>query len=234
MRVKIVKVIPDCDNEAHEYYKSWIGRVVNVIGIDGEKLILDIPSPPEDYSYWGLKELEFIEEEDEIMYEYLNYEVRCTEELNGDRFIIGKKYKVIEGRLVDEKGNASLYSYADIESINKEFMSQFELVINKLPQPHNSLLKSGDKIVYRYNDERFVLLETGTLHATNGCSAVALCYFTDDLTWIGNSRANDIMEIWRGDKLIAKRIEKSEKEIEIESIESEMRKLADRLKEIKK
>ena len=42
----------------------------------------------------------------------------------------------------------------------------------------------------------------------------------------------DIIEIWRGDELIAKRVEKSEREIEIDRIESEMRKLEDDLRKV--
>ena len=52
----------------------------------------------------------------------------------------------------------------------------------KLNEPTpKSLLKSGDKVTYRDGTERFVLLETGTLHTDIGDFALKLEYFNDSV-----------------------------------------------------
>ena len=145
----------------------------------------------------------------------------------GNAFKSGKVYEFVDGHAIMESGVRTLCPLSEKESI----FFKFEKI--DLPQPHKSLLKSGDKVVYRDGNERFVLVETMSLYKKEGWFACFLCDFTNDLLWNGTYNYNDILEIWRGDELIAKRIEKSEKEIEIERIENEMRKLADDLRKVK-
>ena len=75
----------------------------------------------------------------------------------------------------------------------------------KLNEPTpKSLLKSGDKVTYRDGTERFVLLETGTLHTDIGDFALKLEYFNDKLC-CESHKIQDIMKIERGTELIWER-----------------------------
>jgi hypothetical protein len=68
-----------------------------------------------------------------------------------------------------------------------------------------------------------VLLETGTLHDKRGGNRNYLSNYSDELIQSClDSSIRDIMEIWDGDKLIAKRVEKSKTQLEIEEIEKEI------------
>ena len=68
----------------------------------------------------------------------------------------------------------------------------------KLNEPTpKSLLKSGDKVTYRDGTERWVLLETETLHDDKGNPLNSLNRFKDDLAELAFN-SNDIMKIERG------------------------------------
>lgn len=101
-----------------------------------------------------------------------------------------------------------------------------------LPQPQKSLLKSGDMVVFRNGDERYVLVETSTLHFKTGNVARHLNNFCETLTHTYENRV-DIMRVYRNGELIMKRTEKSERELEVERIQAEMAKLSKRLDELK-
>jgi hypothetical protein len=116
-------------------------------------------------------------------------------------------------------------------NLNKGFCSKFELA--DPPQPHKSLLKSGMKVVYRDGGVRYVLIETNSLHYSGGTHTSDIENFNDDLTSCEGFKVLDIMEIWDGETLIAKRTEKTPQQIEIDRIETEMRKLADDLRKVK-
>lgn len=122
------------------------------------------------------------------------------------------------------------FRYTDLKHFHKD-NPDYKLEPLELPQPHKSLLKSGDKVVYRCGTIRYVLLEINELVSKRSDGYNNLDAYDEDLKT--SVYGNDIMEIWRGDELIAKRIEKSAKEIEIERIENEMRKLADDLRKVK-
>ena len=103
----------------------------------------------------------------------------------------------------------------------------------EMPQPHKSFLKSGDKVVYGDGFCRFVLLETNSLHRPNGIKTNDLIFYSNDLKYHrGVDNLLDVVEIWRGEELIAKCKNKSETEIQIEKIKNEMRKLADDLEKM--
>lgn len=103
-------------------------------------------------------------------------------------------------------------------------------VIEK-PTFTKSDLKSGDKVVYRNGEGRFVLVETGTLHDTRGEKCASYRDFEDDLTSCAKWMV--IMKVYRNGVLIWQRNEETPEQIEIEKIEKDMRKLADRLAELK-
>ena len=104
----------------------------------------------------------------------------------------------------------------------------------KLNSP-KSLLKSGDKVTYRYGTVRWVLVETNSAHDENGIKGIDLNSYNDELLQENRAFSHcDIMKIERGTELIWKREEKSEKQIEIEAIENEMKKLAERLEQVRK
>ena len=98
-----------------------------------------------------------------------------------------------------------------------------------------SLLKSGDKVTYREGGERWVLLETDSIHFGSGSISNVIKNYDDNLLELNRrSEVLDIMKIERGTELIWKREEKSSKQIEIEAIENEMKKLAERLEQVRK
>lgn len=130
-----------------------------------------------------------------------------------------------------QKGYDEFCLWLNLEPIGDHF-SPRDFKPFELPQPHKSLLKSGDKVVRRDGSVRFTLIELGKFFSEE-ISWSKIEHFTDELFEAYNDGKFDIMEIYRGDELIAKRIEKSAKEIEIERIENEMRKLADDLRKVK-
>ena len=138
----------------------------------------------------------------------MNCKIKCIRNTGGSYAELGKIYEVIDGKVMRNKGVpfSDNRVYKDIDAINSDFVAKFEIV-QELPQPHKDLLKSGDKVVYRDGDERFVLLETKSLYTSNGEFANELKNLTIHLLGVFNARLDDIMEIWRGDELIAKRTE---------------------------
>lgn len=143
----------------------------------------------------------------------------------GNAFKKGEIYDFKDGKTTAE----NCFNVDIPLSVEESPFFKFEKI--ELPQPHKSLLKSGDKVVYRCETIRYVLLEINELVSKRSNGYNNLDAYDEDLKT--SVYENDIMEIWRGDELIAKRIEKSEKEIEIERIENEMRKLADDLRKVK-
>lgn len=107
-------------------------------------------------------------------------------------------------------------------------------------------LKSGDKVVYRNGTERYVLIETETLHSiVTGDKSTLLKYFNDNLYWEETRvNSNAIMKVYRNNELIWERVEepvKTPQQIELEKIEirqrelaEEQKKLADRINELSK
>ena len=136
-------------------------------------------------------------------------------------------------------------SYSRYETL-QQFNSKngsFKLIpyTEELPQPHKSLLKSGMKVVYGDGTERYVLLETGGLYDVNKGKHQNWLMMYEDTLISKHNTVVDIMEIYDGEMLIAKRVEKTPEQIEIEKIESELRELstkqselADRLNKLKK
>jgi hypothetical protein len=87
-----------------------------------------------------------------------------------------------------------------------------------LSSPKKSLLQSGDTVVYRDGSKRFVLIETGTLHAEDGRLKNNLDAYRDNLT-ITYNKCYDIMEVYRNNEPIMQRTEKSERELKIEELQ---------------
>jgi len=154
-----------------------------------------------------------------------------------------KVYEFKDGVFIREDGHKSNLAYTSIEDFertNKEHISIIPYT-EKLPQPHKSLLKSGMKVVYRDGQERYVLIETGGLYDVDKGEHQNWFMAYEDTLISKLSTVIDIMEIYDGEMLIAKRVEKTPEQIEIEKIESELRELstkqselADRLNKLKK
>jgi hypothetical protein len=157
----------------------------------------------------------------------LNGKVRCLE-WEGSVYKKGNVYEFINGHTYLEGGKKS-QSWDSLEELNyrNQGYGKFEMVVK---EPHKSLLKSGMKVVMRDRIERYVILEIRKIFREN-LEYLFLTDFTEELNCIINKF--DVMEIWDGETLIAKRSEKTAQQIEIERIENEMRKLADDLRKVK-
>lgn len=94
-----------------------------------------------------------------------------------------------------------------------------------------SNLQECDVVIMR-NKLRYVFFDGVIVH-TNVWSEY-LNEYNEDLTKHDNEKRLDIMQVYRNGILIFDRVEKSPIQIEIESIEEEQRKLADRLSELRK
>lgn len=156
-----------------------------------------------------------------------NGKVRCIS--TDGTWKVGETYCILNGSIQFASGRFSHNKFLSLEDVNDFFNSKFELV-----QTPKELLKSGDKVTYRDGSERFVLLETGTLHNSSGTVAIILDKFDDNLMRTSETRTCDIMKIERGSEIIWEREEKSAKQIEVENIKNEMKKLADRLEQVEK
>ena len=158
-----------------------------------------------------------------------NGKVRCV--FSGtNTWKLNKVYRVVNGCLENENGMGS-NRYKDVTELNCVMASQFEEVLD-IPQPHKSLLKSGMKVVYRCGAERYVFLPAGVLMDKNGTIGNRISHYSDDMCT--SPSFQDIMEIYTEDgELIAKREEKSAKDIKIEELEKRMRELADEIAELK-
>lgn len=149
-----------------------------------------------------------------------------------NRWKLNKVYRVVNGCLENENGMGS-NRYKNVTELNRVIASQFEEVLD-IPQPHKSLLKSGMKVVYRSGDKRYVLIPTNSLHTFAGEKVNELSKYTDNLlNKVKLTGELDIMEIYDGEILIAKREEKSAKDTKIEELEKRMRELADEIAELK-
>ena len=108
---------------------------------------------------------------------------------------------------------------------NNEFYTDAEQIyfekLKQLPQPQKSLLKSGDMVVYRNGDERYVLVETGTLHGQLGYRSNNIVNYENNLMSNGHS-SNTIMQVYRNNELIMERTEKSEKELKKEELQRKL------------
>lgn len=159
-----------------------------------------------------------------------NGKVKCTREVFPSMWKKDKIYKVIDGRVEHEEDYTD--AYENFEDFQRGVLSDFEEV--SIPQPHKSLLKSGMKVVYRNGDKRYILIPTNSLHTFAGEKVNELSKYTDNLlNKVKLSGELDIMEIYDGEILIAKREEKSAKDTKIEELEKRMRELADEIAELK-
>lgn len=162
-----------------------------------------------------------------------NGKVRCVVS-ESEGWKLGKVYKVVNGMIEQENGMSS-YIYNDLNHLNYRLASQFEEVL-EIPQPHKSLLKSGMKVVYRNGTERYVFLPAGVFMDESGEMGNSLSYYSDDMLFISFNSPNpqDIMETYTEDgELIAKREEKSAKDIRIEELKQQMKDIIDEIAELK-
>ena len=159
-----------------------------------------------------------------------NGKVRCVSAF-GRYLIKGKIYEVHNGFFTTENGE-QWGEFNDINELNRKAPSQFEEI--SIPQPHKSLLKSGMKVVYRNGSHRYVLLETNGLYNPHTWNfSLPISEYNENLIRSLGTSPYDIMEIYDGEILIAKREEKSAKDTKIEELEKRMRDLADEIAELK-
>ena len=157
-----------------------------------------------------------------------NGKVKCTREVFPSIWKKDKIYKVIDGRVEHEEDYT--VAFENFEDFQRGSLSTFEEI--PIPQPHKSSLKSGMKVVYRDGSERYVFLPAGVLMDKNGTIGNRLSHYSDDMCT--SPSFQDIMEIYTEDgELIAKREEKSAKDVKIEELEKRMRDLADEIAELK-
>ena len=161
-----------------------------------------------------------------------NGKVKCTRQALVSMWKENKIYKVINGRVEQEEGYYT-DAFENFEDFQRGTLSTFEEI--SIPQPHKSLLKSGMKVVYREGSYRYVLLETNGLYNPCTCNfSLPISEYNENLIRSSDiSSPYDIMEIYNGEILIAKREEKSAKDIKIEELEKRMRELADEIAELK-
>ena len=159
-----------------------------------------------------------------------NGKVRCVSAF-GRYLIKGKIYEVHNGFFTTENGE-QWGEFNDINELNRKAPSQFEEI--SIPQPHKSLLKSGMKVVCRNGSHRYVLLETNRLYNPHTWNfSLSISEYNENLIRSLGTSPYDIMEIYDGEILIAKREEKSAKDTKIEELEKRMRELADEIAELK-
>ena len=101
-----------------------------------------------------------------------------------------------------------------------------------MPEPHKDLLESGMRLILRSGNYRYVLLETRTLHNSDGIIIDRMNNYTEHLFSLEDD-ADDVMEVWQGDIQIAKREEKSELDILVETIEGNIEELKKELAKLK-
>ena len=90
------------------------------------------------------------------------------------------------------------------------------------------------KVVYRNGSHRYVLLETNGLYNPHTWNfSLPISEYNENLIRSLGTSPYDIMEIYDGEILIAKREEKSAKDTKIEELEKRMRDLADEIAELK-
>lgn len=124
----------------------------------------------------------------------------------------GRQYKIDE----------SVFSWTDY---------MFEGLAYESPK---SLLQDLDVITYRSGSKRFVLVRTNTIHDESAERVNTLDSYNDELVKVkGGDKEFDIMTIERNHKIIWTRVEKSKEQLELEKLESEMRSMADKIKELK-
>ena len=159
-----------------------------------------------------------------------NGKVRCVSAF-GRYLIKGKIYEVHNGFFTTENGE-QWGEFNDINELNRKAPSQFEEI--SIPQPHKSLLKSGMKVVYRNGSHRYVLLETNGLYNPHTWNfSLPISEYNENLIRSLGTSPYDIMEIYDGEILIAKREENSAKDTKIDELEKRMRELADEIAELK-
>ena len=159
-----------------------------------------------------------------------NGKVKCTKKIFPSLWKENKIYKVIDGRVEYEEDYTD--AYENFEDFQRATLSDFEEV--SIPQPHKSLLKSGMKVVYRNGSHRYVLLETNRLYNPHTLNfSLPISEYNENLIRSLGTSPYDIMEIYDGEILIAKREEKSAKDTKIEELEKRMRDLADEIAELK-
>ena len=94
-------------------------------------------------------------------------------------------------------------------------------------------LRSGDKVVYRNGDERFVLIETQSLYAESGARAIGLEDFHENLKFESLTASYDIMQIYRNGELIWEREEKSQAQLDYEKLVEQIQDLQKKAEELK-
>ena len=159
-----------------------------------------------------------------------NGKVKCVRQVLASMWKKDKIYNVIDGRVEHEEDYTD--AYENFEDFQRGTLSTFEEI--SIPQPHKSLLKSGMKVVYRNGSHRYVLLETNRLYNPHTWNfSLLISEYNENLIRSLGTSPYDIMEIYDGEILIAKREGKSAKDIKIEELEKRMRELADEIAELK-
>lgn len=102
----------------------------------------------------------------------------------------------------------------------------------ELPEPHIDLLKDGMKGVLKNKSEIYFIPSVEKFLDKEYGSNLMDRNYNDDLTSYKRGKWYNVSELWYEGKLIAKRKEKSPKQIEIEKIQSEMDELAKKQDEI--
>lgn len=89
-------------------------------------------------------------------------------------------------------------------------------------------LRSGDKLVRRDGEARFVLKETGTVHRKYGELACGLNEWNEEFLDVDSAAEFDIMQVWRGDEKVWERVEiitMDSLKMEIATLKAEIAKL---------
>lgn len=174
-----------------------------------------------------------------------NFKVKYTDDYSNGFYTTNKIYEIKDGVLVLDNGTR-ITGITNFYCIQRDFNAKFELV----DEDFRELIESG--YIVKFKSERWALcLARGNnIIGMNDINDISIGITNTEILnellidVFGNSKY-DIMEI-RGycpnadqtsinDRpLIWKREEKSPTQLEIESIESEQRKLADRLSELRK
>jgi len=115
------------------------------------------------------------------------------------------------------------------EKLNMEEIKEIMKTFTK------SDLRNGDKVVCRNGDERFVLLETESLHNKGGdrIGGLACYYSTLVVATPKNASSFDIMKVYRNGVKIWEREEKSQAQLDYEKLMEQIKDLQTKAEELK-
>lgn len=156
---------------------------------------------------------------------------KCVSVNNGNErcFTVGKFYETDNNGYGVTVDSGTKIEYVSLLDEMKCYNGELQFV--EVKDFIKSDLQECDVVVFR-NEERCVYFDNAFLNKHNAYKRIE--YYGDNLVRNDKTNKYDVMKVYRNGIIVFDRVEKSPIQIEIESIEEEQRKLADRLSELRK